>query len=524
MKTQNSSMAEHDFSKGKMWRIIVAQAVPLTIAQLVQLLYNIVDRVYIGHLPGVGSLALTGVGLTFPITTLILAFANLFGTGGAPLFSIQRGAGNVERAREIMGNVFTMILVTSVILMGFCYAFRVPILYLFGASDATIIYADSYLKVYLLGVVFSMIVTGMNGFISALGFPRTAMWTTVIGAVLNLILDPIFIFGLSMGVQGAAAATVISQCVSAIWVLHFLVTGQSRIKSAHSFRKKEHTEGPIPAASNSEGTKQTDTLASKWKKTGEDNPSVVLNRKEGGKTELNPKDSSVSEDVSNICLGLSYMRVNGQIARNVLSLGVSGFMQQATNCVVQIVCNVTLQNYGGDLYVGIMTIVNSIREIASLPVLGISSGAQPVLGYNYGAKKPERVKQGIRFMALLGVAYTAVMWLVIELFPGAFIRIFSSDAETIAFGIRAVRIYFFGFVFMSLQFMGQSTFVGLGKAKRAVFFSILRKIIIVVPLTLLLPMFMGLGTDGVFAAEPISNLVGGLACFLTMYFTLYRKL
>ncbi len=519
-------MAEHDFSKGKMWRIIVAQAVPLTIAQLVQLLYNIVDRVYIGHLPGVGSLALTGVGLTFPITTLILAFANLFGTGGAPLFSIQRGAGNVERAREIMGNVFTMILVTSVILMGFCYAFRVPILYLFGASDATIIYADSYLKVYLLGVVFSMIVTGMNGFISALGFPRTAMWTTVIGAVLNLILDPIFIFGLSMGVQGAAAATVISQCVSAIWVVHFLVTGQSGIKPVHSFGKKEHTERPIPVVSDWEEARQIDTSSgvSKWKKEGEDVSSAAVGWEENDKVEFKQENSRVSKDVAVIRLGLSYMKVNVQIARNVLSLGVSGFMQQATNCVVQIVCNVTLQNYGGDLYVGIMTIVNSVREIASLPVLGISSGAQPVLGYNYGAKKPERVKQGIRFMALLGVAYTAVMWLVIELFPGAFIRIFSSDAETIAFGVRAVRIYFFGFVFMSLQFMGQSTFVGLGKAKRAVFFSILRKIIIVVPLTLLLPMFMGLGTDGVFAAEPISNLVGGLACFLTMYFTLYRKL
>ncbi len=442
-----------DFSVGKVSRNIAAQAVPLTIAQLVQLLYNIVDRIYIGHLPDIGNLALTGVGVTFPITTLILAFANLFGTGGAPLFSIQRGAKNEEKAREIIGNVFTMILGTSVIVAVFCYAVRTPMLYLFGASDDTIVYAESYLSIYLLGVVFSMTVTGMNGFISALGFPKIAMLTTVIGAVLNLILDPVLIFGFSMGVEGAALATVISQCISAIWVMHFLISN----------------------------------------KTG-------------------------------ISLKIPCMRLKAHTVKNVLSLGVSGFMQQATNCLVQIVCNVTLQNYGGDLYVGIMTIINSVREIASLPITGISSGGQPVLGYNYGAKKNDRVKQGIRFMAVTGIVYTAVMWLAIEIFPAAFIRIFSSDAETIELGARALRIYFMGFVFMSLQFMGQSTFVGLGKSKRAVFFSILRKVVIVVPLTIFLPMLMGLGTDGVFLAEPVSNLVGGLACFITMYLTLYRKL
>ncbi|MCD8336619.1 MAG: MATE family efflux transporter [Lachnospiraceae bacterium] len=450
---RHNTGTQRDFSVGKVWKNITAQAVPLTIAQLVQLLYNIVDRIYIGHLPGTGSLALTGVGITFPITSLILAFANLFGTGGAPLFSIARGAKEEEKARKIMGNVFTMILITSVILMMVCYVFRVPILYLFGASDATIVYAESYLGIYLFGVLFSMIVTGMNGFISALGFPGTAMWTTVIGAVLNLILDPIFIFGFSLGVQGAAAATVISQCVSAIWVVHFLTAGKTEIK-----------------------------------------------------------------------LRLSFMKLRGRIVLDVISLGVSGFMQQATNCLVQIVCNVTLQNYGGDLYVGIMTIINSIREIASLPVTGISSGGQPVLGYNYGAKRPDRVKEGIRFMAVTGIIYTAFIWLVIECFPAAFIRIFSGDAKTLESGVRAVRLYFFGFVFMSLQFMGQSAFVGLGKAKRAVFFSILRKVVIVVPLTIVLPALWGFGTDGVFIAEPISNLVGGLACFLTMYFTLYRKL
>ncbi|MCD8329959.1 MAG: MATE family efflux transporter, partial [Lachnospiraceae bacterium] len=336
MNKSKGTNTQQDFSTGKVWQRIAAQAVPLTIAQLVQLLYNIVDRIYIGHLPEVGSLALTGVGITFPITTLILAFANLFGTGGAPLFSIERGAKNKEKAREIMGNVFTMILVTSVVLTVLCYAFRVPLLYLFGASDATILYAESYLSIYLFGILFSMIVTGMNGFISALGFPRTAMWTTVIGAVLNLILDPIFIFGFSLGVRGAALATIISQCVSAIWVICFLIAA-----------------------------------------------------------------------CSDLSLRPQYMRPDPRIVHSVLGLGISGFMQQATNCLVQIVCNVTLQTYGGDLYVGVMTIINSVREIASLPVMGLSSGGQPVLGFNYGAKQPQRVKDGIRFMALTGVLYTA---------------------------------------------------------------------------------------------------------------------
>ncbi len=446
------SGSQRDFSVGKVWKNITAQAVPLTIAQLVQLLYNIVDRIYIGHLPEVGSLALTGVGVTFPIATLILAFANLFGTGGPPLFSIARGAGDKEKAREIMGNVFTMVLISSAVVMVFCYIFRVPMLYLFGASDDTLVYAEGYLRIYISGILFSMIVTGMNGFISSLGFPRTAMWTTIIGAVLNLILDPVFIFGFSMGVEGAALATVISQCVSAVWVMHFLIAGKT-----------------------------------------------------------------------DIALKIRYMKLKCRTVTRVLGLGISGFVQQATNCLVQIVCNVTLQSYGGDLYVGIMTIINSVREMASLPVTGISSGGQPVLGYNYGARKNDRVKEGIRFMAAAGIVYTAVVWLVIEIFPSAFIRLFSDDAQTIELGARALRIYFTGFIFMSLQFMGQSTFVGLGKSKKAVFFSILRKVVIVLPLTIFLPM-LGLGTDGVFIAEPVSNLIGGLACFITMYITVYRRL
>lgn len=442
----------NDFSQGKIWKKIINQAIPLTLAQLVQLLYNIVDRIYIGHLPETGNLALTGIGLTFPLITLIAAFTNLYGTGGTPLFSIARGAKKDAQAEKIMGNVVSLLVGTSLILFLFCYIFRKPVLYLFGASDDSYPYADQYLRIYLLGTAFSMLTTGLNGFINAQGFPGTGMLTTVIGAVLNLILDPVFIFLFHMGVAGAALATIISQFVSTVWVLRFL-TGKKVLLRI----KKEN------------------------------------------------------------------LRIDWHLAKNICTLGMSGFIVQATNCTVQIVCNATLQSYGGDLYVGIMTVLNSVREILSLPVQGITSGSQPVLGYNYGARKYDRIKQGIRFTAFLGIAYTMIAWIFVMLAPGFLFSVFTNDPVMKIDGIQALKIYFFGFFFMAFQFTGQCTFQALGFAKRAIFFSLLRKAFIVVPLTLLLPA-AGFGVNGVFLAEPVSNVIGGLACFTTMYFTVYRKL
>ncbi len=442
----------NDFSKGKVWKNIVSQAIPLVLAQLSQLLYNVVDRIYIGHLPGADSLALTGVGLAFPLTTLIAAFTNLFGMGGTPLFAIARGAKEDDKAEKILGNVFTLLLGTSLVMLSVCYIFRRPVLYLFGASDATYVYADAYLKIYLIGTPFLMLSTGLNGFINAQGFPKIGMLTTAIGAVLNLALDPVFIFTLDMGVTGAAIATVISQAVSAVWVLMFL-TGKRvllRIKPA-------------------------------------------------------------------------YMPVDWRLAKRIVTLGTSGFIVQATNCAVQVVCNKMLKGLGGDLYVGIMFVINSARDILHLPVTGITSGSQPVLGYNYGAREYDRVKQGIRFTALLGIAYTAVAWIFVLAAPELLIKMFSDDPQMLEYGVSALHIYFFGFIFMAFQFTGQCTFQALGYSRQAIFFSLLRKAIIVIPLTILLPK-VGFGVDGVFLAEPISNAIGGLACFLTMYFTVYRKL
>ena len=444
---------KNDFSKGSVAKNIWSLAVPMTVAQLVNVLYSVVDRIYIGHLPDASTEALTGIGLALPVITMITAFSNLFGMGGAPLCSIARGAGDVKRAEKIMGNAFTLLLMTGVILMAFCYLTMRPMLYLFGASDQTYPYAQAYLSVYLTGTLFVMISLGMNNFINAQGFGKMGMLTVLIGAVLNIVLDPVFIFGFHMGVYGAAAATVISQGVSAAYVFWFL--------------RGNH----------------------------------VLFR-------LNKKD----------------MRLEGKLIREITGLGLSGFVMSVTNGSVQIVCNAMLSRYGGDLYVGVMTVINSVREIITMPVNGLTNGAQPVIGFNYGAGEYERVKKAIRFMGTSCIVFTCAVWAVLFAVPQFFIHLFNSEPELLEAGVGAFRIYFFGIFLMALQFTGQSTFVALGKSKQAVFFSLLRKAIIVIPLTICLPMIGGLGVNGVFLAEPVSNLIGGVACFATMYVTVYRKL
>lgn len=442
----------NDFSKGNVSTTILAQAIPLCIAQLVQLGYNVVDRIYIGRMPGDGSMALTGIGLVFPLTTLISAFTLLFGNGGSPLFAIARGAGEEKKAQKYLGQVASMLIATSIILMILCYLLRKPILYAFGASDASYAFADPYLRIYLLGTPCIMFASGMNGFINAMGYPRIGMGTIMVGAIINLILDPVFIYGFHLGVRGAAIATIISQLISFLWVLHFLL-----------------------------GPKNT----------------YPIQRR--------------------------YLLPDWRMIREITALGFAGFIMAGTNCAVQVVCNKMLHIYGGDLYVGIMTVINSVREILSLPGSGLADGSKPVLGYNLGAKKYKRLKACIRFMGVTCFVYMTVAWLCVVLFPGQIMGIFSNDPELLATGGPVLQIYFFGFFFMAFQFAAQATFTALKCTKRAVFFSLLRKAFIVVPLTLILPA-VGFGVTGVFLAEPISNLIGGLASFTTMILTLYRKL
>ena len=445
--------SENDFSRGSIARHIFGLALPMTVAQLINVLYSVVDRIYIGHLPHASAQALTGIGLCLPIITIISAFANLFGMGGAPLCSIARGGHEEKRAQNVMGNSFSMLIVSGAVLMMLCLIFKRPILYLFGASSDTFSYADQYITIYLIGTLFVMTSLGMNNFINAQGFGRMGMLTVLLGAVMNIILDPIFIFVFGLGVRGAAIATVISQGASAVWVLRFL-TGKKAL--------------------------------------------LRLTRES--------------------------LKLNFALVKEITLLGTSGFVMSVTNGTVQIVCNAVLARHGGDLYVGIMTVINSVREIITMPVTGLTSGAQPVIGYNYGAGCYKRVKSAIKFMTAGCIIFSVVMWAVLFFEPRFFLHLFTREQGLIANGISAMRIYFCGIFMMSLQFAGQSTYVALNRPKQAVFFSLFRKVIIVVPLTLLLPMLGDLGTNGVFLAEPISNVIGGTASFATMLVTVWPAL
>ena len=444
---------KNDFSRGSVVKNILKLALPMTLAQLINVMYNIVDRLYIGLIPENATLALTGLGLCLPIISIVTAFANLFGMGGAPLCSIERGRGNLEEAEKIMGNSFVMMVATGIVLTVLGLAFKRPMLYLFGASDATISYAEDYITIYLLGNLFVMVGLGMNSFINSQGFGTIGMMTVLLGAIANIILDPIFIFAFNMGVQGAALATILSQLLSAIWIVAFL-TGKKTI----------------------------------------------------------------------LRLRLSAFHIEPKRALKIVGLGLSGFTMSITNSSVQIMYNAMLQKVGGDLYVGIMTVINSVREVISMPVSGVTNSAQPVLGFNYGAKEYKRVRQGIVFTSTCSVVYTTLIWLCVHEFPEFFIRIFNRNGDLLAEGVPAMRIYFFGFFMMSLQFAGQAVFVGLGKSQYAVFFSIFRKVIIVIPLILILPTVFHLGTDGILMAEPVSNFIGGAACFGTMLFTVWPEL
>ena len=442
-----------DFSHGGVYGNIIQVMLPMMVAQLLNLLYNIVDRMYIGQMKGVGTQALSGLGLCFPILMFVTAFANLVGSGGSPLCAMERGRGNREEAEWIMCNSFRLLLLLGIGLTAAGLIFHKPILYLFGASDAIYPYARDYIMIYLCGSPFVMIALGMNPFINSQGFARTGMLTVLLGACANIALDPLFIFGLGWGVRGAALATILSQLLSALWVVRFLTWGPAELK-----------------------------------------------------------------------LRAGRIKLQAARVRRILGLGTAGFVMSCTNSVVQAVCNSTLQTFGGDLYIGVMTVVNSIREIAQTPAQAMGDGASPVLSFNYGEGQYGKVKKGIWFMTALTAAYLAAIWLVLFLFPRPFIRIFNGESALAEAAVPCLHLYFFGFFMMAFQIAGQSVFKSLGKAKQAVFFSLFRKIIIVVPLTLLLPHVAELGVMGVFLAEPISNFIGGAACFLTMGFTVLPEL
>ncbi|MCI7226375.1 MAG: MATE family efflux transporter [Lachnospiraceae bacterium] len=448
-------MKRIDFENGTITGNILGAGLPMLVAQLLNLLYNVVDRIYIARIPGEGTAALGAVGLCFPLIVIITAFANLFGSGGAPLFSIYRGKKKEPEAVCIMNTSFTMLSASALILMltGLCFAR--PLLILFGASSEALTYALPYLMVYLIGTLPSMLSVGMNPFINAQGYSVIGMISVAIGAVANLLLDPLFIFVLGFGIRGAAIATVISQVLSAVFVLYFL-TKKSELK-VRLLHKDE-----IPKCIN--------------------------------------------------------------YAKNITSLGTAGFIMQITNSLVTICCNNVLSVTGGDIYISVMTIVSSVRQLVETPIYAMNEGTSPILSYNYGAVRPARVRKAILVLGMMILAYTAVMWSLIILVPGTLIRVFTSDTSLVQDTIPALNQYFAAFIFMDLQYIGQTVFKSLNKKKQAIFFSLLRKVFIVVPLTYLMPYALHMGTRGVFLAEPVSNVIGGSLCFITMLCTVLPEL
>lgn len=450
----------NDFSKGSVAKNILDLAIPLTVAQLTVVLYNVVDRAFIGHIDAIGRDAFTGIGLVMPITYIITAFANLCGTGGAPLCSIARGKGDTRGAERIMGVAFTFLLGLGVVLTAGFYLLHEPILYLVGGSPETVGHARDYLLIYLAGTIPVMISLGLNPFINSQGFGKVGMMTTLLGAVINLVLDPVFIFLLDMGVQGAALATVIAQVCSAVWVLRFL-TGKTAI-----LRLKKDTMG-----------------------------------------------------------------LDAGILKQITGLGLTGFTFSVTNSLVQAMGNALLQSYGsmqgsgmGDVYVAAMTAISSVREIVFQPIRGLTQGAQPVIGYNYGAGQYSRVRKCILFLTGSCAVYNTAIWILLLALPRQFILLFNSDPALLEVGAKTMRIYYGAYVFMGLQMVGQNVFVALGRAKKAVFFSLFRKVVLVLPLMAALPRLWNLGVYGVFAAEPVSDIVGGVACYTTMLLTVWREM
>ncbi len=448
-------MKKIDFENGKITDNILRASIPMLVAQLLNLLYNIVDRVYIARIPEVGTKAIGAVGICFPIIVIITAFANLFGSGGTPLFSIYRGRKKNTEAALIMDTSFSMICAGAIILMMTGMLFAKPLLMLFGASDSTIVYAYPYMMIYLVGTLPSMLSLGLNPYINAQGYSTVGMTSVAIGAGVNLVLDPLFIFVFKLGVNGAAIATVISQCLSALFTLYFLT------------RKSE--------------------LKMRFLKKSEFRQCLVY-------------------------------------AKNIISLGTAGFIMQITNSLVTICCNNVLSVTGGDIYISVMTIVSSVRQLVETPIHAINEGSSPVISYNYGAGVPERIRKAIVVLSVMVLGYTAVVWSIIIFIPGALISIFSSDAALLSDAILALKQYFAAFIFMDLQYIGQTIFKSLNKKKHAIFFSLLRKVIIVVPLTYIMPYVMHMGTAGVFLAEPVSNIIGGSACFITMLCTILPEL
>lgn len=446
-----SGAQKQDMGTGSVKKLMAQMAVPALVGQVINLLYNVVDRIYIGHIPEIGGIALTGVGLFNPILMLITASAMLAGSGGAPRAAIAMGQGDKNRAEKIVGNCFTVLMILSVVLTAGFYTAAPTLLRLFGASEATLPYAVQYGRIYILGIVFVMIVMGMNTFITTQGFAKISMMTTVIGAVINIVLDPIFIFVFDMGVSGAALATVLSQAVSAVWILKFL-TGKKTI----------------------------------------------------------------------LKLKVSNMKLESGIILPCLALGVSTFVMVSTESLLSISFTSSLSRYGGDLAVGAMTVLSSINQLVSMPLSGICQGGQPLISFNYGAKKYDRVKEAFFCQFFICVGYTVLFWLALMALPHVFAGIFTSDGALVEYTTWALRIFLAGAFSVGFQISCQQAFVALGQAKTSLLMACLRKLVLLIPLIFILPLFFQDKVLAVFLAEPVSDITAAAVTTFT-FFRFFRK-
>ena len=425
---------ENDLGRDPIGKLLLRLAVPAITAQLVNALYNIVDRMYIGHIAGVGDLALTGLGVCFPIIMFVSAISALVGMGGGSRAVVRMGEGRTEEANAILGSCSALLLLLSILVTVGLQLVKEPMLLLFGATENTITYAVDYLTIYLWGTLFVEISLGLNFFITAQGFSTISMATVLIGAVINIVLDPIFIFGFHMGVKGAALATITAQAVSAVWVLRFLTGKRTRLR---------------------------------------------LQRR--------------------------YFRIKARVLAPVLALGVSPFIMQSTESLVNIAFNSSLKAYGGDAAVGAMTICSSIMQVFSMLFQGLAQGAQPIIGFNYGAGNLDRVKKTFRLLFASALVFSFTVWGAIELFPGAFVALFNDKPELVSIAVWTLRIYVGCMFMMGIQFSCQQTFVALGEAKVSLFLALLRKIILLIPLIYILPHFFGNQVLAVFVAEPAAD-------------------
>lgn len=435
----------------KIGKLMLSMGVPTLTAQLINLLYNIVDRIYIGHIPNVGADALTGLGLTMPVIMIISAFSMLLGAGGAPLAGIDMGRGDMKSAEKIIGSCAGTLVICSVVLTAVFAVFEKPLLYLIGASDVTLPYAVKYLSIYLCGTLFVQLTLGLNLFLTAQGKAKTAMLSVLIGAVINIILDPVLIFAMHMGIAGAALATVFSQFCSCVWVVKSLTGKNTALKI-----KKENLK-PDPA-----------------------------------------------------------------VLKRIMALGISPFIMQSTESLISIVLNSSLQKYGGDLYVGSLTILQSVMQLISVPINGFTQGIQPILSYNFGAGNIQRVKKVSVRVMICTVSVSGLLALAAVLFPKAFVGIFTSDRALADLSAKVLPIFVFGMLIFGLQMGSQTIFLGLGQAKLSLFAALLRKVILLTPLALILPAVTK-NVMGIYYAEPIADITAALICF-TMLLINYKKI